>query len=67
MMAVDDGEPFALVPILFALSFGRTGQKYYGGKNMHDVSGPGPNPYQARETDISCAALSPIQLSSVPL
>lgn len=25
---------------------GRTGQKYYGKRSMHDVTGPDPNPYQ---------------------
>lgn len=54
--ADDDEKSFALIPIP-ALFFPRTGQKYYGGKSMHDVSGPGPNPYQARKTDTPCSQL----------
>lgn len=31
---------------VLCLCFGRTGQKIYGNRSMHDVDGPEPNPYQ---------------------
>lgn len=40
------GRGGVLTPLLYA--FARTGQNYYGNASMHDVDGPGPNPYQVR-------------------
>lgn len=33
-------------PLLSCYFLGRTGQKVYGSRSMHDVDGPEPNPYQ---------------------